>query len=50
MSMNGALSDVAAVPDAFQNQEEMIESVRSWGYCLIFAPCFEEAAVNLEKM
>jgi hypothetical protein len=48
--MNGASSDAAAVPDAFQSQEEMIENVRGRGYCLVFAPCAEEAAANLEKM
>jgi hypothetical protein len=48
--MNGALSDALTVPHTSRNLEQMIEGVRSRGYCLVSALRVEEAVANLERM
>ena len=49
VSMDGALSDAATVPDTFRNLEQLIEVFRGRGYYL-FSALVEDAATILEKM
>ena len=50
VSMSGALSDAATVPDTSRNLEQLIEVFRGRGYYLVSAPGIEDAAAILEKM
>ena len=50
LSMDGALSDAATVPDTSWNLEQLIEVSRGRGHYLVSAPGAEDAAATLEKM
>ena len=50
VSMDGALSDAATVPDTSRNLEQLIEVFRGRGFYLVSAPGIEDAAATLEKM
>jgi hypothetical protein len=50
VSMDGALSNAAMVPDTSRNLEQLIEVFRGRGSHLVSAPGVEDTAAILEKM
>ena len=50
VSMDGALSDAATVPDISRNLKRLIKGFRGRGYYLVSAPGAENTAATLEKM